>query len=407
MRFAVAQSGGPTCAINASLLGVYEAAAALRDNLPAGETVEIFGIRHGIQGLLDGLFVDLDKYLADADARELLRRTPATALGSCRYRLPHAQQDDSVYKKIRAILEENRIDALFYIGGNDSMDTVAKLSAWLGETGSPIRVIGVPKTIDNDLAGTDHTPGFGSAVKYLTTTMSEIVRDCAVYNVPSLLICEIMGRDAGWLAASSCLLHVNGEEAPHLIYLPEGDFSVARFLSDVRAALEKHQSVVCAVSEGVSPPDADLFRSGENDAYGHAYLSGIGKYLETQVRREIGCKVRSVELNVMQRCSSHLASETDLNEAAECGRHAVQLAYAGKTGRMVTMVRDESAADYRITYSDMPAADAANFIRTFPKAWITPAGNGVTEEAVGYFLPLIQGEVLPFMRNGMPQHFRF
>ncbi len=406
MRFAVAQSGGPTCAINASLAGICEAVAELRNKLQNQEdTLEVYGIRHGIQGLLDGELVNLDICLSDVDSLELLKRTPGAALGSCRFRLPKAQQDDSVYKKISSILRENSIDVLFYIGGNDSMDTVAKLSAWLAENGSPIRVIGVPKTIDNDLVGTDHTPGFGSAAKYLAMTLTEIIRDCSVYQVPSVTICEIMGRDAGWLAASACLLRANGESAPQYIYLPESDFSVARFLSDVREALKSHRSVVCAVSEGVSPPDADLFRSGENDAYGHAYLSGIGKYLETQIRREIGCKVRSVELNIMQRCSSHLASAADLAEAANCGRHAVTLAMRGESGVMVTMQRDDADGHYQIRYGQMDAADAANCIRTFPKAWITPAGNQVTEEAVGYFLPLIQGEVFPVMRNGMPVHF--
>ena len=403
MRFAVAQSGGPTCAINASLVGVYEAACELRSHTQT----EILGVLHGIQGLLDEQFIDLDKTLSGADNRALLCRTPATALGSCRFRLPDPQQDDTVYKKVRAILEKHEIDAFLYIGGNDSMDTVAKLSGWLAEQNSPIRVIGVPKTIDNDLTGTDHTPGFGSAVKYLTMTLSEIIRDSAVYCVPSVLICEIMGRDAGWLTASSCLLRANGETAPQLIYLPEGEFTVEGFLNDVREALKTHKSVICAVSEGVSPPDADLFRSGVSDAYGHAYLSGIGKYLENQVRSEIGCKVRSVELNVMQRCSSHLASATDLSEAAACGRHAVTLAAQGLTGRMVTMQRDDNTAEYRITYSDMAAKDAANYIRTFPKAWITPAGNQISNEAISYFLPLIQGEVLPVMENGMPKHFRF
>ena len=405
MRFAVAQSGGPTCAINASLAGVYEAAAALRAH--SAEPIEIFGVRHGIQGLLEEKFIDLEPVLSDAANLDLLIRTPATALGSCRYRLPDASKDDAVYHTIKAILEKHGIDVLVYIGGNDSMDTVAKLSSWLAGQNSPIRVIGVPKTIDNDLVGTDHTPGFGSAAKYLNATLSEIIRDSAVYAVPSVLICETMGRDAGWLAASSCLLRANGEEAPQLIYLPEGDFTVAGVLDDVRRMLQSHRSVVCAVSEGVSPPDAaSIFRSGENDAYGHAYLSGIGKYLELEVRRLIGVKVRSVELNVMQRCSSHIASGTDLREAAECGRQAVKLAVSGCSGRMVTMQRDTSVQDYRITYSDMAAADAANHIRTFPREWITSAGNQISEEAYAYFRPLIQDEVYPVMENGLPKHFR-
>ena len=410
MRFAVAQSGGPPAALNASLAGIYEAAMDIRRKLEAEgspEQIEIFGVCHGVQGLLEGKLINLEDTLSDPFRLALLKKTPASALGSCRFRLPAPGTDESMYEQLYDVLKKNRIDAFFYIGGNDSMDTVAKLSAWLTEKGSSIRVIGVPKTIDNDLVGTDHTPGFGSAVKYLTVTMQEILRDCSVYQVQSVTIVEIMGRDAGWLTASTCLLRKNGESAPHFIYLPESDFTVAQFLSDVREALQTHRSVVCAVSEGVSPPDAELFRSGENDEFGHAYLSGIGKYLEKQVQRRIGCKVRSVELNIMQRCSAHLASYTDLLEAERCGIHAGWLAYHGQSGVMVSMQRNEDAFNYEITYGEIPAAQAANQIKTFPKEWIAPAGNQISDDAIRYFLPLIQGEVYPDMRNGMPSHFQF
>ncbi len=407
MRFAVAQSGGPTAAINASLAGVYEAAMELSKKFPEDPRFcsnTVLGVLHGIQGLLEEKFIDLNDSLSDPHKLALLKKTPASALGSCRFRLPKAEQDDSLYHKIRQILEKHQIDVLLYIGGNDSMDTVAKLSKWLLEQGSPIQVIGVPKTIDNDLVGTDHTPGFGSAVKYLNMTLQEILRDCSVYQVQSVTIVEIMGRDAGWLAASSCLLRHNGESAPHFIYLPESEFTVAQFLNDVREALKTNRCVVCAVSEGVKPPDADLFRSGANDEFGHAYLSGIGKYLEKQVQREIGCKVRSVELNIMQRCSAHLCAYTDLIEAERCGMRAVWLAHDGQSGIMVAMKRGEH---YDISYDAIPASEAANSIRTFPQAWITPEGNQVTDDAIDYFLPLIQGEVYPEMSNGMPLHFQF
>lgn len=404
MRFAVAQSGGPTCAINASLAGVCKAVTALRGQMT--EEISILGSLHGIQGLLDERLVDLTELLPDEAALDALRRTPATALGSCRFRLPDAAKDAALYHQLRAALEKHKIDVLFYIGGNDSMDTVMKLSAWLSEQGSPIRVIGVPKTIDNDIVGTDHTPGFGSAVKYLAMTLSEIIRDCSIYRVQSVTICEVMGRDAGWLAASACLLRANGEEMPHYIYLPESKFTVAQFLSDVREALKTHRSVLCVVSEGVQVPDADAFRSGANDEFGHAYLSGIGKYLETQVRERIGCKVRSIEFNIMQRCSSHIASATDLAEAEHCGEYAVRLAMRGENGKVVAMQRDETADGYKIHYADIPAAVAANHIRKFPQEWIVPAGNQVSDDAIPYFLPLIQGEVPPAMRNGMPVHFR-
>ncbi len=410
MRFAVTQSGGPTAAINASLAGIYEAAADIQRKLLAdgsSEQVEIFGVLHGVQGLLDGKLINLKEQLSDPMKLALLKKTPASALGSCRFRLPEPGADDTMYRKLLEILTAYRIDALFYIGGNDSMDTVAKLSKWLNEQGSSIRIIGVPKTIDNDLVGTDHTPGFGSAVKYLMTTMQEILRDCSVYQVQSVTIVEIMGRDAGWLTASTCLLRRNGEHAPHYIYLPESEFTVSGFLADVREALKTNRSVVCAVSEGVSPPDADLFRSGANDEFGHAYLSGIGKYLEKQVAKEIGCKVRSVELNIMQRCSAHIASYTDLLEAERCGIHAGWLAYSGVSGVMVSMQRNENAYNYEITYGEFPASETANQIRRFPSEWITPAGNQVSDDAIRYFLPLIQGEVYPDMHNGMPVHFLF
>lgn len=407
MRFAVAQSGGPTCAINASLVGIYKAATEMSNKVHNCAPISVLGVHNGIQGLMDERFVDLSQELTSDEAVDLLRKTPSTALGSCRFRLPAAEQDDSLYRKIYHVLQKYAIDGLFYIGGNDSMDTVAKLSEWLAQQGSDIRIIGVPKTIDNDLVGTDHTPGFGSAAKYVVMTMQEVVRDSSVYRVPSVTICEIMGRDAGWLTASTCLLRANGEVAPHLIYLPESAFSTVQFLHDVQRAMETHRSVICAVSEGITLPQCEAYRSGANDAFGHAYLSGIGKHLEQLVRHEIGCKVRSIELNVMQRCAAHLASATDLDESEAAGRYAVELAMQGKSGCMVTLQRDAGAASYRVTCSHIAAASAANVTRTFPAAWINDQGNDVTEEATDYFLPLIQGEVSPTMRNGMPVHFRF
>lgn len=406
MRFAIAQSGGPTCAINASLVGVHLELFANGDDSAHIAPIEVLGVRNGIQGLLEERFVNLNEALQSEDDVDLLRKTPSTALGSCRFRLPAVGQDDSIYQKIQHILEKNNIDTFFYIGGNDSMDTVAKLSAWLSAHNSPVKVIGVPKTIDNDLVCMDHTPGFGSAAKYVAMTIQEIIRDSSVYNVPSVAICEIMGRDAGWLTASTCVLRANGEDAPHLIYLPESDFSISQFLADVREQLAQRNTVICAVSEGVTPPDADCFRSGTNDEFGHAYLSGIGKFLETQVRNELGVKVRSMELNVMQRCSSHLASACDLKEAENVGRYAAKLAMQGRTGRVVTM-RRVSDAPYRVEYSDTAADAVANITRKFPSKWISDAGNQISDEAVNYFLPLIQGEVAPVMRNGLPTHFRF
>lgn len=278
MNIVIAQSGGPTCAINATLAGVYLEACK------HPEIEKIYGSRNGIEGILHERLVDLRSLLPDAEQVDLLCRTPSTALGSCRVKLPLAEENTTPYETIHNALKAHSIDAFFYIGGNDSMDTVAKLSAYLTSVNSPIRVIGIPKTIDNDLMYTDHTPGFGSAVKYVTTTLAEIAQDSAVYNLPSVTIVEIMGRDAGWLTASTCLLHHNGLEAPHLIYLPEIPFSTERFMSDVRRMHASHKSVIVAVSEGVRLSEggyaADDFQSGENDAFGHKYLAGVGKYLE-------------------------------------------------------------------------------------------------------------------------------
>lgn len=402
MNIVIAQSGGPTCAINATLAGVYLEAC----KHPEIET--IYGSRNGIEGILHERLVDLRTLLPDAEQVDLLCRTPSTALGSCRVKLPLAEENAAPYETIHNALKAHSIDAFFYIGGNDSMDTVAKLSAYLTSVNSPIRVIGIPKTIDNDLMYTDHTPGFGSAVKYVTTTLAEIAQDSAVYNLPSVTIVEIMGRDAGWLTASSCLLHHNGLEAPHLIYLPEIPFSTERFMSDVRRMHASHKSVIVAVSEGVRLSEggyaADDFQSGENDAFGHKYLAGVGKYLENMVRKHLGCKVRSIELNVMQRCAAHLASETDISESLQVGASALCTMLEGKSGCMMTLQRTGDTP-YDITISTVEAQRVANRIRLFPQEWITPDGNGVCDEAIPYFLPLIQGERQPIMRNGMPVHF--
>lgn len=402
MNIVIAQSGGPTCAINATLAGVYLEACK------HPEIEQIYGSRNGIEGILHDRLVDLRSLLPDAEQVDLLCRTPSTVLGSCRVKLPLAEENTAPYETIHNSLKAHSIDAFFYIGGNDSMDTVAKLSAYLASVNSPIRVIGIPKTIDNDLMYTDHTPGFGSAVKYVTTTLAEIAQDSAVYNLPSVTIVEIMGRDAGWLTASTCLLHHNGLEAPHLIYLPEIPFSTERFLIDVRRMQSVHKSVIVAVSEGVRLSEggyaADDFQSGENDAFGHKYLAGVGKYLENMTRKHLGCKVRSIELNVMQRCAAHLASEADIAESLQVGAGALCTMLEGKSGCMMTLQRTGDTP-YRIEISTVEAQRVANRIRLFPQEWITPDGNGVCQEAIPYFLPLIQGERYPIIRNGMPVHF--
>ena len=271
------------------------------------------------------------------------------------------------------------------------------------ENGIDVKVIGVPKTIDNDLCYTDHTPGFGSAAKYLATTLQEIIRDSAVYDLKSVTVVEIMGRHAGWLTASSGVLHANGETAPHLIYLPEGEFTAQKFLNDVKAQLEIRNSVIVAVSEGIKLDDAN-YRSGKVDNFGHEYLSGIGKLLENLITEKIGCKVRSIELNVMQRCSSHLASKTDIEEAALIGACAVDAALKGQTGKMMAFKR-VSNNPYKVEIESVDAKLVANAEKTFPKEWICSGGTNITQDAIDYFLPLINGEITIKTKNGMPVHF--
>lgn len=400
MNIAVAQSGGPTCAINASLVGVF------RQALKTPEIDAVFGSKNGIEGIIKDELVDLKRIIRTNEDMELLRQTPSTVLGSCRYKLPplDSENGEEVYKKIISCLDKHRIEAFFYIGGNDSMDTVQKLSEYAEKIGSKIRFVGIPKTIDNDLPVTDHTPGFGSAAKYVTATVQEIIRDSSVYSIDSVTIIEIMGRHAGWLTASTCVLRANDEIAPHLIYLPECEFSAERFLEDLRIERAKHKAVVVAVSEGIELPDPSA-RSGAVDNFGHKYLSGVGKALEQLVRDEIGCKVRSIELNVMQRCSSHICSKTDIDEAELIGSEAVKAAMSGKTG--VTMVfRRISDKPYVVTIESEDTALMANKEKFFPTEWITAGKNQVSDEAIKYFLPLIQGEVKIAMRNGMPLHFK-
>lgn len=396
MNIAVAQSGGPTCAINASLVGVF------RESLKVPEIDAIFGSVNGIEGIVNDHLIDLKSFIRTNDDIELLRQTPSTVLGSCRYKLPDWNEDSSVYEKIVNTLKQRRIGAFFYIGGNDSMDTVNKLSRYFQEIDLDVKVIGIPKTIDNDLCVTDHTPGFGSAAKYVAATMREIVRDSSVYSIPSVTIVEIMGRHAGWLTASSAVLHALGETAPHLVYVPEAEFSLEGFMKDVRQEMAKHKAVIVAVSEGIEVPEG--VQSGVVDNFGHKYLSGIGKYLEDAVRSEIGCKVRSVELNVMQRCSSHICSKTDIDESESIGAAGVRCALSGETGKVMAF-RRVSDMPYTVMIESANAGDIANNEKFLPADFLTPSGNNIADGALSYFLPLIQGELNMVMEMGVPRHF--
>ncbi len=401
MNIAIAQSGGPTCAINASLLGVFRAA------YKSSEVDAIFGSINGIEGMIGDNLINLKSVIRTNEDMELLRQTPSTVLGSCRYKLPDYEKDTEVYEKIAACFEKHMIDSFVYIGGNDSMDTVVKLSAYFEKTGKPYRVIGVPKTIDNDLPITDHTPGFGSAAKYVATTVQEIIRDSSVYSIDSVTVIEIMGRHAGWLTASACVLRAIGQEAPHLIYLPEADVNVPRILDDIRRERAKHQAVIVAVSEGIDvsslAESAGVTTAGV-DAFGHKFQNGVGKVLERIIAKEFGCKVRSIELNVMQRCSSHLCSKTDIEEAEAIGAAGLRAALSGHTGKMMYF-RRISDTPYETVIEMTDAFQCANLEKKFPKEWITPSQNNVTDEAIRYFLPLIQGDVKLITRCGLPMHF--
>ncbi len=398
MNIAIAQSGGPTCAINASLVGAFAEA------LKVPETDAIFGSINGIEGIINDDLIDLKNFIRTNDDMELLKQTPSTVLGSCRYKLPDPVQDNTLYEQILNCFHKHDIKVFLYIGGNDSMDTVMKLSDYAEKAGEEVRIIGVPKTIDNDLCVTDHTPGFGSAAKYVATTVQEIVCDSSVYSVDSVTIIEIMGRHAGWLTASTCVIRANDVNAPHLIYLPEGNFSAEQFIEDVKRERAKHKALVIAVSEGIELDDDD-YRSGAVDNFGHKYLSGIGKRLENLVREKFGCKVRSIELNVMQRCSSHICSKTDIDEAVMIGAAGIRAALAGETGKTMVFKRI-SDIPYIVDVVSVPASETANKEKFFPKEWITPDGTNVTDQALRYFLPLIQGENVLRMRNGMPEHFK-
>ena len=396
-NIAVAQSGGPTAAINASLTGVFNGAEQEK------EVDEIYGAENGIEGILGDRLLNLRSILMDDHDKQLLMTTPSTILGSCRFKLKDWHEDESDYLRITEVFNRHNIRAFFYIGGNDSMDTVMKLNSYFVAKDIRIKVVGVPKTIDNDVTETDHTPGFGSAAKYVACSLQEIIRDSRVYSIPSVTIVEIMGRDAGWLAASSCVLRANGEPAPHLIYLPEGEFSPEKYLEDVRKAQLRYKAVIVAVSEGIT---AGGVTSEVVDAFGHKYLSGVGKWLEGYTKEHIGCKVRSIELNVMQRCSSHIASLTDLNEAERIGREAGKAALTyGESGVMMAF-RRISNNPYRVEIVTADISKIANQEKKFPREWINPEGNNVTVDALNYFLPLIQGEPQLEFRNGIPVHFR-
>lgn len=396
----VGQSGGPTAVINASLYGtVYE--ALNRED----EIGTVYGMINGIEGFLNDQVMDMAP-LEESKELELIRTTPGSYLGSCRYKLPE-DLNDSVYPQLFARFEAYNIGYFFYIGGNDSMDTVSKLSRYAEKISSDIRVIGIPKTIDNDLVETDHTPGFGSAAKYVASTVREIAIDASVYdNKKSVTIVEIMGRHAGWLTAASALARKFEHDNPVLIYLPETDFDQDAFIEKVRTSLETTPNLVVCISEGIHDNTGTFICEYSNDVgtdtFGHKMLTGSGKYLENLVKERLGVKVRSVELNVCQRCSSSMLSKTDQKEAIASGAYGVKAALNGASGKMVAFERLDGD-DYQIDYVLKDVNVICNQEKCVPVTWITADGSDVTEDFIRYARPLIQGEVTVPTEDGVPK----
>lgn len=396
----VAQSGGPTVAINASLAGVIDGVKK------SNKFTRVYGAIHGIQGVLDNNFIDLSLMaLSKFPLVNTLELSPAMYLGSCRYKLPDFEVDSKPYEIIFDRFEEYQVAAFFYIGGNDSMDTVDKLSKYAKKIGSDVKIVGIPKTIDNDLCHTDHTPGFGSAAKYVASTMLEIAHDTYIYQIPSVVIVEIMGRDAGWLTAASCLARNDYSPAPHLIYLPEVDFDEDQFIEDIKNVLKTSRCVIVAVSEGIHDKDGNYISatSAVADKFGHAQLSGTGKALESLVKDRMDIKVRSIELNILQRCAAHISSRTDINESFALGQAAVKYAAEGMTAVMSTIKR-VSNDPYQWIIEPENVSLIANQAKTIPLEWITPEKNDVTPEMEAYLRPLIIGEVSLQYKDGLPMY---
>ena len=399
----VGQSGGPTAVINSSLAGVIAAARDLGYD-------KIYGMHHGIQGFLNEDLVDISEYVKDKNDIEMLKRTPSAFLGSCRFKLPKIEGNEATYDKIFEIMEKNDIECLFYIGGNDSMDTIKMLSDYAELKGKKQRFMGVPKTIDNDLPITDHTPGYGSAAKYIASSLKEVIRDNSSFGIekPTVVVVEIMGRHAGWLTAAAALSRGEDCEGPDLIYLPETDFDMDDFMARVKKLSEEKSSVVIAVSEGIKLADGRFVcelgsASDYVDAFGHKQLSGCAVVLANKIQAELGLKSRAIEYSTLQRAATHLASLTDINEAFNAGYEACKAADDGKTGMMVT-IEVVNREPYQVTYNIYDIHAIANVERPVPAEWITKDGTDLSDEYIKYARPLIMGELQPVMVDGLPRH---
>lgn len=398
----VGQSGGPTSAINATLSGIIRGVFA-NENI-----YKIYGMKYGIEGMINDNLILLNEMFRNDEEFELLETTPAAILGSCRLRLPEIGEDDSVYEQVFETIRSHNIRYFFYIGGNDSMDTVNKMTEYAKKIGYDINIVGVPKTIDNDLAGTDHSPGYGSAAKFIATIMQEIVRDNAVYSMASVAVTEVMGRDAGWLTAAAALPRLYGGEAPDFVYFPEVEFDIDRFIGDIKDALLVKNNVTIAVSEGIKNREGEYIcemdKPADVDIFGNKLLSGAARKLCDIIKDRIGCKVRSIELNTPQRCAAHLSSLCDINESVAIGKSAVEYAVDGKTGVMMTFNR-LSTQPYRIEIGCCDVRDVANATRTVPLNYIKDEKNDVTNDCLRYIFPLILGEPRILFQNGIPVHF--
>ena len=400
----VGQSGGPTSVINSSLAGVF----ATAKELGAGK---IYGMRNGIEGLLEERYIDMTEYIKNSMDVEILKRTPSSFLGSCRFKLPTVEKSPETYEKIIAVLRKLDIQHFFYIGGNDSMDTIKQLSEYAkAKNITDITFMGVPKTIDNDLAATDHTPGYGSAAKYIGSITKEVIRDGLVYGTKSVTILEIMGRNAGWLTGAAALAKGEDCEGPDMIFLPEIPFDVDEFMKKIEQLQKEKSSVVVAVSEGVKVADGRyVCELTDNidyvDAFGHRQLTGTARYLAERISREVGCKTRAIEFNSLQRCASHIVGRVDITEAFQVGGAAVKAAFEGETAKMIILKRISD--DPYLCVTDLyDVHKIANVEKKVPREWINEAGDYVTPEFVNYVRPLIQAELTPMMVDGLPRHLR-
>ena len=396
----IGQSGGPTSVINASAYGV------IRTALDTPDITAVYGAAHGIKGVLNDQLYDMSQ--EDDKELELLLNTPSSELGSCRYKIADPDVDDTDYKRILEIFKKYDVRYFFYNGGNDSMDTCNKISKYMQKVGYECRIMGVPKTIDNDLFGTDHCPGFASAAKYIATSCVEVYKDARVYDTGMVTIIEIMGRHAGWLAASAALAGVVGC-APDLIYLPEVDFDMDQFLIDVTEIYQREGNCIVAVSEGIHYADGSFVseaKTSATDGFGHAQLGGLAALLANIVKEKTGAKVRGIELSLLQRCGAHLASQTDIDESFLAGKTAVEAAVAGETDKMVGFECTRENGQYTCKTKLFDLSSVANFEKKVPLEWINGAGNGVTQGFIDYALPLIQGENRRKLENGLPRFAR-